>query len=76
MFEAGKKYVFSRTKFSDDMLKHTSLYQVEKYRQLVNTFDGHVFIGLDDQRRDLVKGEFTLTVWPEWCVSGEEDELI
>lgn len=75
MFEPGKKYMFSRTAFYDDMLKITNRLQLESYYELVNLFDGTLFVGTGETRRDLYKDGYTLTVWPEWCVDGE-GELI
>ena len=76
MFEVGKKYVFSKTKFIDDMLNHSSMSDVAKHKDIYETFDGYLFVGLGENRRDLYKGGLTMTVFPEWCVSGEVDDLI
>lgn len=71
MFESGKKYMFSRTAFYDDMLKITNRKKVESHYMLVNLFDGTVFVGAGETRRDLYKDGYTLTVFPEWCIDGE-----
>ena len=63
MFEAGKKYIFSRTKYYDDALKYTNITEAEKHSTLVNVFDGYVFVGADENWRDLHKSGLTLTVW-------------
>ena len=73
MFEVGRKYIFSRTAFYNDMLKITNRTQVESHYELVNLFDGTLFVGLGESKRELVKGDYTLTVWPEWCIDGEAD---
>jgi len=70
MFEAGKYYIISAMKIYDSV-GFSAL-----PNDLVNHMNGVKFVavgGLIDTVH--YKGR-TLVVNPEWCVSGEEDDLI
>ena len=68
MFEAGKKYIFSRSAYWSDNPK---LPQTPDRSWWVNLFDGHVFVGLGGATQTVVKDFYSFKVLPEWCVDGE-----
>jgi len=80
MFEPGRKYIFSRTRFFDDMdkIRVRRKSNLSLAEQLMWAFflDGHVFIGLGSSTQTIEKEGYKFKVLPEWCASGEEDELI
>lgn len=75
MFEAGKKYMFSRSAYYNDMVKKSPNFTLEAI-WWANELDGHVFVGLGSNTQTINKGVYRFKILPEWCASGEEDELI
>jgi hypothetical protein len=77
MFEPGRKYIFSRTRFFDDMHKvkipRKSNKSLAEQLLWANFLDGHVFIGLGSSTQTIEKEGYKFKVLPEWCVDGESD---
>ena len=72
MFEAGKKYVFSRSAFWSDMLSMN----IKVIPWWINALEGRVFVGLGATIHKLEVDGCQVHILPEWCSSGEVDDLI
>lgn len=70
MFEAGKFYIISASKIYDSVgfsaIPH----------ELINHMNGVKFVAVGGSIDTVHYKDKTLVVNPEWCVSGEEDDLL
>ena len=72
MFEPGKKYIFSRSAYYNDMVKKSPNFTLEAI-WWANELDGHVFVGLGGATQIVVKDFYSFKVFPEWCIDGEQE---